>query len=446
MQGIPIDAEDFDVASHGVDGGVGKLVTINDCTYYLARLLHKGERETEYAAVNTNTGLQRFVIKIYEPGLTEQEITNDAEQRLVAHLTIKARGMPVVRADVVESSCGPVRLQRAIFGEPTGELECTDLVKRAQGQYHTGEFRTAIETCNAIIKINRYHTDAIAIHALCLLALSDAGTGLKMMCEALKMEPNDEQLNRLAAECAAGSGASHVAIALLHEEVERAPGDVTAAERLVELLLQELLVANADQMVQEYRDRLSPEDGAKYFAAYDACVDRAREEATQVARILAMQEKRDWHAARAAWEPLVSSGQRLARLNMETCRYHLNESIDLRGLLALAMASNAVIRSVAFTLVLLGAARMNESSSAFLAAQAVKAMFTDSMDLCGVPIWTQWDQHVSGRPEPVVVALRALAASTSEREQRHVFEWTARHYESYAERIGSAPLVLGAAH
>lgn len=444
-----MSADHFEPDRDGVDGGVGKLVTIHGATYQLAELIHQGERETQYAVVNIVTGLRRFVIKLYPAGFPEQQIQDDAARRLVSCLELEARGIPVLRADVVLSSCGPLRLMRASMGDADVAVECKELLERAQGEHDRHEFAAAVATCDAIAAINPRHTDAMAVRAQCLLATSGPEDALQLMLEVCKLEPNHELFSRLAAEYAVASGRSHVAIRLLYAQVERAPGDIVAAERLVELLLHELQIELADQIVKSYRHRLSPDAAAHYFRRYDAGVGHAKDRAAAITHILRMQQEeawtpaRDaWTAARDAWQPFVGAASRIAFLNLETCRYHLADPLDLGGLFQLSQQSNPMIRSVAWTLMLLGAARQNDMAFAALAAQATKDFFPDPMDLCGVPIWTLSDRQLSGRPEPIVAALHALAAASTKDDERQLFRWVAGHYQQYAGRIGSQARVL----
>jgi tetratricopeptide (TPR) repeat protein len=430
----------YDVARHGVDGGVGKLVTISDCTYRLARLLRTAERETEYAAVNTRTGLLMFTLKVYPPRLTQQEIDQDAEQRLAAGLTLKALGLPVLRADVLSASCGTVRLQLGAEGRADDEHECPQLLARASAQYSAGEHRAAIETCEAIVEINGNHTEAMALHAQCLLALSDADGGTKLARRALELEPNDGRLYVLAAECAIAQGYLHLAMLYLSAEIERAPGDIAAAERLVDLLLHEFLAEDAAAIVKRYRDRIPPEAAPKLFAAHDAAIEAARRTASHITYVLALQEKGDWRGARAAWRSIEGSGRIIVQLNLETCRYHLGEPIDLDALRAVTMRSHPALRSVALTLLVLGAAAQRELSVAVSAAGAIQSMFSNTMDLTGVPVWIEWGRYVSGRPEPVIAALRELARGSPEHEP--LFASVAQHFERYAQQIGSRPLLM----
>lgn len=432
--------EHYDVARHGVDGGVGKLVTINDCTYRLAKLLRTAERETEYAAINTNTGLSHFTLKVYPPRFTQQEIEQDAEQRLVALLTLTAIGLPVLRADVLAASCGTVRLQRSAEFSADDEHECPQLLERAFAQYRAGEHRAAIETCQAITEINRNHTDAMALHAQCLLVLSDPDSGMQIVRRALKLEPNDEQLYALAAECALGLGYLHLAILYLSDEIERAPGDLAAAGRLVALLLHEFRVDDATAIVKRYRDRIRPDAAPKLFAAYDAGFEAARRTASHITQILALQQNGDWRDARAAWQSLESSGRIIVQLNLDTCRYHLGEPIDLNALRNVTMGSHPALRSVALTLLVLGAATQRDLPVAVIAAGAIQSMFTNVMDLTGVPVWTQWHRYVSGRPEPVIDALRELA--TASPENAPLFTAVAQQFKHYANQIGSEPLLM----
>jgi tetratricopeptide (TPR) repeat protein len=431
----------YDVARHGVDGGVGKLVTINDCTYRLARLLRTRERETEYAAVNTRTGLVSCTLKVYPPRFTQQEIDQDAEQRLSAGLTLKALGLPVLRADVVAASCGTVRLQLSAEGrDDDDEPECSQLMTSAFAQYRAGKPSVAIKTCQAIAEINGNHTDAMALHAQCLLALSDPDGGMEIVRRAIELEPNDGRLYALAAECAIAQGYFHLAMLYLSDEIKRYPGDIEAAERLVELLLHELLAEDAVAIVKRYRDRLSPDAAPKLFAAYDARIEAARRVASHITHILTLQEKGDWQRARAAWQALECSGRIISRLNLETCHYHLGERIDLDALREVTMHSHSFLRAVALTLLVLGAAAQGELSLAVIAARAIQSIFTNPMDLTGVPVWTEWHRYVSGRPEPVIAALRGLAKKSPKDEL--LFTAVAQHFERYAQQIGSRPLLM----
>jgi hypothetical protein len=264
------------------------------------------------------------------------------------------------------------------------------------------------------------------------------------MLEVVGLEPNDEVFHRITAECALASGYSHVAISLLFEHVERVPGDIAAAERLVELLLHDLQLEPAEQIVRRYRDRLSPEIGAHFFARYDTSAGSTRDRVNAVRNIVQMQQEAAWETARDAWQPLVDAAIDIAYLNLETCRYHLGEALDLHGLLHLAQRSNPMIRSVAWTLVFLDSVRQNALPLAVIAARSTRVSFPEPMDLCGVPIWTLWDRQVSGRPEPIIAALRGLAAVTKG-DERELFTWMGQHYERYANQIGPIDRVLSVA-
>jgi hypothetical protein len=257
------------------------------------------------------------------------------------------------------------------------------------------------------------------------------------MMEALRMEPNDEQLYLVAADCATAARSAHLAIQFLSAEIERAEGDIAAAERLVNLLLDELQVERADAIVARYRGLLPAELAAKYFTAYDAHVERVRAMADQLQRAIALQHAHDWRAAQHALESLAPSGDAIALLNLQICRYHLNEPLELRILLAIARESNPLVRSVAFTLALLAAARQQEVANAALTARVLLQLFEDPTDLCGVPYWSTWDRHMNASAEPVIAALHALAALSSDERERQLFEQAAQHYRSYDEQTAA---------
>jgi hypothetical protein len=107
------------------------------------------------------------------------------------------------------------------------------------------------------------------------------------------------------------------------------------------------------------------------------------------------------------------------------------------------MRSHPALRSVALTLLVLGAATQGELSVAVIAAGAIQSMFTDAMDLTGVPVWTEWHRYVSGRPEPVIAALRELAKKSPKNDP--LFTSVAQHFERYAQQIGSTPLLMNVA-
>jgi tetratricopeptide (TPR) repeat protein len=429
-------AEYLDLTRHDFEDIVEKMINLNGRDYIISEVIGEGGQGTVYALMNTKSGLNNLVGKIYHylKGTPEYEETLARLSDIMFALGAAGKSPEpthIVPEFLCETSGGLIGVMENLSASKT---DMTDLVNESARLLNLGDVSKAASVCDQILKHNANHVLALANKSTALASAGDLYGAINLLSKAVEIEPNDSRLTRALARYYDHAHRVETALATLKKSLGRWRWDGWTWKLLVQMAVEwDLTDLIADEL--EYGFVALPSRLEEVRSEVAKSVERRKRYEAQLESGLGVLRTGDWGRALTLLisAQSVSRNNALALLGAHVCRFHLGLWADISAQTAEVFQSNFGARRLAAAVIsMVGLAQSGDIERAKALALFLAENVELPVDLPRIPLAVWSDYIVESLPlDPILSVIRMIAESPdiAENDARTMQQLLARYDE-----------------